>query len=559
MEQSLMKVQIGPVQEFIAQARSTRDMWAGSYLLSWLTAAAMKVFKDAGCEYVFPTLEDQPLYKMYIGGEGTPEGLIPTLPNVFMMLVPQGEQRSLAERATKALTEELEKIGTACWEQMLKRGASDDWEDRWDEQIAAFPVLNWHAVPVSNDWKTDVELLGTEMAARRNTREFSQWGVFFNEKKELKFDHSLKGASKDVLSGKEEIIGDEDFWSKNKEFWKGTGPLGAMNCVKRLFPDAYLEGKFASKKSFWVEMSMYNTRNIAAGNLVGIKGKDENKEDKPVNPYMAVIAMDGDRMGKALKTLKDPSAHTDFSQTLAQFSETNVMRVLTQFKFEQSAQLVYAGGDDVLVMCPADQALALAKALRDEFTDTMKDYIDPGAAEKMDASCGIAVGHYKFPLQRIVEEARNAESRAKNKRGRAAFELALLKHSGEIVHWGGKWESAALELYHLYTKMAAPDEASSRVPYVLAELLAPYRLSCEGDAAISMDQLREIVKKEYAHVRSRQTLVGSEEEQKTMDELADSYLKTVFSGKGEKSGGIPADFSNLFLASAFMNRQRGEG
>jgi CRISPR-associated protein Cmr2 len=28
--------QIGPVQDFIAQARSTRDLWSGSYLLSWM-------------------------------------------------------------------------------------------------------------------------------------------------------------------------------------------------------------------------------------------------------------------------------------------------------------------------------------------------------------------------------------------------------------------------------------------------------------------------------------------------------------------------------------------
>ena len=33
---SLLKLQIGPVQDFIAQARSTRDLWSGSYLLSWL-------------------------------------------------------------------------------------------------------------------------------------------------------------------------------------------------------------------------------------------------------------------------------------------------------------------------------------------------------------------------------------------------------------------------------------------------------------------------------------------------------------------------------------------
>ncbi len=41
MSKSLLKLQIGPVQESIAQARSTRDLWSGSYLLSWLMAAGI--------------------------------------------------------------------------------------------------------------------------------------------------------------------------------------------------------------------------------------------------------------------------------------------------------------------------------------------------------------------------------------------------------------------------------------------------------------------------------------------------------------------------------------
>lgn len=37
---------LGPVQGFIASARRTRDYWAGSFLLSWLTAQAMKGLLD---------------------------------------------------------------------------------------------------------------------------------------------------------------------------------------------------------------------------------------------------------------------------------------------------------------------------------------------------------------------------------------------------------------------------------------------------------------------------------------------------------------------------------
>jgi CRISPR-associated protein Cmr2 len=46
---AFLKVQIGPVQDFIAAARSIRDLWSGSYLLSWLMAAGLKALSaEAG-------------------------------------------------------------------------------------------------------------------------------------------------------------------------------------------------------------------------------------------------------------------------------------------------------------------------------------------------------------------------------------------------------------------------------------------------------------------------------------------------------------------------------
>jgi len=528
MSEMLIKVQVGPVQEFIAQARSTRDMWAGSYLLSWLTAAAMKVFKDAdGVEFIFPTLENQPLYEMFCGSPAD-EGLIPTLPNVFMVLVPEKDVKSLTENAEKGLRNELEKIADSCLAKMKSLGAEGklDWEDRWDKQVAAFPIFNWQAVTVSDNWKNDVEKLGREFAARRNTRNFEQW-------------QGISGTVKDVLSGKEEIIGNEKFWDANKDFWNGAGPYGAMNCIKRLMPEVYLEQKAGSRKDFWKYMSTDSTRDIAAGNHDGTKGKDNNGEKKPVNPYMAVIAMDGDRMGVALQKIDSREAHTQFSKTLAEFAEKSAAPIVKEHK----GQLVYAGGDDVLAMCPADNALNLAKALRDKFVELMRAYIDETDYEKLDASCGIAVGHYKFPLQRIVEEARKAEHRAKNKRGRAAFAVTLLKHSGEIVYWGAKWDSKALEVYEDFTRKVDDETFSGRFPYALAELLQPYSLK---DAEESGINLKEIVVKEFLHVLERQS-GGKVKEWKQ----ALKYIE-------ELGGDQLQDLPNLFLASAFMNRQRGE-
>lgn len=57
MNPALLKVQIGPVQDFIAQARSTRDLWSGSFLISWMMGQLVLRLKGpAGVELIFPDL-----------------------------------------------------------------------------------------------------------------------------------------------------------------------------------------------------------------------------------------------------------------------------------------------------------------------------------------------------------------------------------------------------------------------------------------------------------------------------------------------------------------------
>ena len=540
MDKMLLKVQIGPVQEFIGQARSTRDMWAGSYMLSWLAAAAMKVFKDAGSEFVFPALEEQPLYEMFCDSKkSSSTGLIPTLPNVFMVVVSGGkdEIKKLAAESESALKEELQVISGCCWQKMQKLGAEDSWKQRWNYQVTHFPIFTWQAVPCGVDWSDDVKRLSRALAARRNTHNFDQWGFTLSAENKVKSDQSLVSASKDVLSGKEEIIGTAEFWKESEIFWDGAGPYGAMNCIKRLFPLEYLNQRFNTRRTYWDNMSMINTRDLAACNTDGVKGMDSKGEPNPVNGYMVVLAMDGDSMGAAIENLKTKEEYTRFSKTLAGFSEQHVPSIVAA----NEGQLVYAGGDDVLALLPASAALKCAKELREAFKSSMHEY-------KLDSSCGIAVAHYMFPLQRTVQEARAAETRAKNERGRPAFAMTLLKRSGEIIHWGGKWESNAYELYEQYTCMAQPDEASSRFPYALLQLLQPYKLSPDTDK-----DFNGVVLKEFQHVRSRQVLCEKENPDGKFDKLAEGYLDHLFSENGN-----PADFANLFLASAFMNRQRGE-
>src|SRR5690554_4523440 len=48
----------GPVQEFVAQARRTRDLWAGSWLLSYLAENAIVAAERAGARIILPAREE---------------------------------------------------------------------------------------------------------------------------------------------------------------------------------------------------------------------------------------------------------------------------------------------------------------------------------------------------------------------------------------------------------------------------------------------------------------------------------------------------------------------
>ena len=57
MSEHLLLVSLGPVQDFIAQARRTRDLWFGSHVLSEVSKAAAKAIAGHDTTLVFPALD----------------------------------------------------------------------------------------------------------------------------------------------------------------------------------------------------------------------------------------------------------------------------------------------------------------------------------------------------------------------------------------------------------------------------------------------------------------------------------------------------------------------
>ncbi len=83
-----------PVQGFVSQARRTRDLWAGSYLLSWLAGQAMKALQDKGGRIILPEVNNDPLFRQICNPKSITfndqASYLGSLPNRFTALVPEG-------------------------------------------------------------------------------------------------------------------------------------------------------------------------------------------------------------------------------------------------------------------------------------------------------------------------------------------------------------------------------------------------------------------------------------------------------------------------------------
>ena len=450
-DKELLLFQLGPVQEFIAQAEKIGDLWAGSYLLSSIVWAGLQVIPDKEKSMVFPDLSTD---AVKIALE---EKKIPTIPNRFLSWVPKGQGVAVARS-----------VINACKIKLLEFAQKADLPKGWEPQVERFLQTSWAILPEeeqTGDMGADYKAVGRKLAMRRNVRDFVPWQEV----------EGLQTATKDFLSGKESAL-------KNK--------LGAMNLIKR---------------------SLSGMREKVN---VGIK-----------ETYLAVIAMDGDKMGETLSKFKTEDEHRKFSSSLAEFANS-----VNEIVEKHNGYLIYAGGDDVLAVVPATEAIYCANELREKFSEKVN-----GLA----ASAGIAVGHRSVPLQDLVHKAHSAEARAKSNYNRNALAMSVFKRSGEILEWGCKWNSSAFEIYDMMRNFSEK-ELSNRFPYKLAELLQPY-----GTLSAKM---KDVAVLEFEHAWKRSS-------SRDMDaEFADAvskYLDEVFGKNGN-----PNDFLTLFLCETFINRRR---
>ena len=132
---------LGPVQGFVAQARRTRDFWAGSFLLSWVSSVAMQSVIKQGGEIIFPKVS--PDYLDWLEAKGKhaapQQGGVPNRFKGGLAKVPHDfNPDQVIESVKKAWVELAETI----WQQDLSH-CSQSTRDIWDRQLKNFWEISW--------------------------------------------------------------------------------------------------------------------------------------------------------------------------------------------------------------------------------------------------------------------------------------------------------------------------------------------------------------------------------------------------------------------------------
>jgi CRISPR-associated protein Cmr2 len=493
----LLLFTIGPVQDFIAQARRTRDLWYGSHLLSELSRAAARALLDAGAELVFPALardnkELTPCFTPLRGNDLPPLNIA----NRLLAEVPDGDPEAVARKVREAVKQ--------CWRDDIAARVRDACrgilaegiDSAWDEQIDTFLEFAAAWAPLG-DYAEARRSLDRAVAARKALRDFEPWRRLRGGVPKS----SLDGARETVLvrpetrnkrlvkryritigeqldavglvkrAGGDPRLGDDDEVDVHDiqfvpvvnvalAHWASVAAREAPAlfallkdvCKHLKLPRVRREIPCAKEFPFNA-MVFLRSRWAAVFEELGLQADPERWGRTHVvpllevlsepYPYVACLVADGDHMGRAIERLDEVNAHREFSRALSGFAE-DARRIVEQ---EHLGSLVYAGGDDVLAFLPLSKALACADALRRGFAHVMAMACpDLPEAERPTLSVGIGVGHIMESMGELLSIGRKAEelakggALAKEKLDRNALAVVVDKRSGGQISWRAQWK-----------------------------------------------------------------------------------------------------------------------
>ncbi len=147
MSEQSIHLAFGPVQDFLAQARRTRDLWVGSYLLSYLAAHALDSAQRAGGRVVLPALVTNTLFAAVSNRTqpAPPGDRVGSVPHVAEITAPVSHGAGIARYAVRGWSTTWQRINQVVKEYV--RGQFPSWstetERIWERQVGQLWAPMW--------------------------------------------------------------------------------------------------------------------------------------------------------------------------------------------------------------------------------------------------------------------------------------------------------------------------------------------------------------------------------------------------------------------------------
>ena len=484
---ALLLLNLTGVQQLIKHARTTADLWAGSWLAADLMQAAARQVTARGGELILPAS---------LGGTAAQGGGPAGFPNRLAAAVPAGAAgRQLAEAAATAARER--------WREHVQRAFPDPGQAP-GEEVAALAAVRWVLVErePGSTYASLWERAQQALSSRKRLRDFPPYQAVATPEAACALCALRAGmpalpqrlprragevlcaacAAKRALYGTQQgrfpstaSVASAPFRARLTERLRAGDQQAAQLCGQ--LANRYrelcglLEGRggvllpsspealpalapragdgqairtFLEVDGAWCYSRSWEPRAVLRG--AGVQGEPDaeleqactageelvrqlHEHAKPgPTPYLALLVQDADGMGKRLGEgpAGAPFTAAWHRQVAARLEDARQQQVAVIEQGSHLGRVVYAGGDDLLALLPVKTVLQAAQQAREALGTTLAP-----ALPDVTASSAIVLFHMTFPLQQAVERARRALEEAKQRPGKDRLALVLIRRSGE--------------------------------------------------------------------------------------------------------------------------------
>lgn len=420
-------INIGPIIDTISMARKPRELWAASYLFSFLMECIIEEIKKKGKTIVSPASLDS---NKKIG-----VGLYPD--RIYLKDITDEELKDVVDKAFGTFSAKTE-IGRDYINVMYVSIESEDGE-------GVIKILN--------------RLLDcTELYNRPVTDESRGNVLDLIQKKygSTLFMHAF-GYPKFKIRALEKIA---------------TYQLLKLKDQAEIEKEPCDEAREKENKDETVDLETTEDEFYKQ-----IKAKFKN-DYHSYYKYICVVQADGDNMGSIISALKNEEVMT-LSAALLDYGKAACQKIK-----DFGGLPIYAGGDDLLFLAPVVSDQGNIFGLLSEIDDCYKKTVDEAMGENKisrpekdgkelhtSLSYGLSVSYYKYPLYEALKSARELLfGAAKNVQGKNAIAWCLRKHSGTGFSGSVCKDTSEGSVYRIFTTLMTGSESEKVISAIAHKL-----------------------------------------------------------------------------------------